>query len=53
MVFIFSPVDKAMLGERVRYLECGCMTSRKFFRGMENQAFIEKQHFLKGLTRIF
>ena len=45
MAFIFSPVDRAMLGKDVRYLERGCMTSRKFFRGMENQVFLEKMYF--------
>ena len=53
MTFIFTAVDRAMLGEHVRYLERGCMTSRKFFRGMENQVFLEKRHILKGLTNIF
>ena len=53
MTFIFSPIDRAMLGEHVRYLERGCRTCKKFFRGMENQVFLEKRHFLKGLTRKF
>ena len=52
MVFIFSPVDRAMLGKHVKCLERGCMTSRKVFRGIEKQVFMEKQHFLKGLTKL-
>ena len=53
MTFIFSPLEQAMLGEHVRYLEHGYTMCRKFSRAMENQVFIEKMHFSKGLSRIF
>ena len=45
MVLIFSPVDRAMLGEQVRYLERGCMTSKNFSRGMENQVSLKNSTF--------
>ena len=47
MINIFTAVDREMLGEHVRYLERGCVTSRKFFRRMENQILLEKRHFFE------
>ena len=53
MIFIFSLLEQAILGEHIRYLKHGGATSEKFFRDMENQVFIEKMLFSKGLTSIF
>ena len=53
MTFIFPPEDRAILGEHIRYLEHGYTMCRKVSRAMENQVFIEKSHFSKGLSRKF
>ena len=53
MTFIFSPLEQAMLGEHIRYLEHGYTMRRKFSKAMKNQVCIEKMHFLKDLTRLF
>ena len=51
MIFIFSPLEQAMLGEHIRYLKHGCATYRKFFGAMENQVFIEKKALFEGFDQ--
>ena len=51
MTFIFTPLEQAMLGEHVRYLEHGYTMCRKFSRAMENQVFIEKKALFEGFEQ--
>ena len=50
MTFIFYSLEQAILGEHVIYLEHGYTVCRKVYRVMENQVFIEKRYFVKGLV---
>ena len=53
MTLIFSPGDRTMLGEHVRYLKHDGPTREKISRDMEIQVFTEKTHFSRDLTTIF